>query len=305
MNTKQLKPAILVTGSSGLVGSALLPVLTSAGYQVYRLVRQPPPSATDILWNPEQAGLRLPPELKFQSVIHLAGENVAARRWTSAQKVRIRESRVLGTQRLVEALLQHPYPPRDFLCASAIGYYGNRNDELLTEICPPGTGFLPDVCREWEAQSEPLRKQGTRVVHLRIGVVLSRHGGALARMLLPFRLGLGGPIGSGQQWVSWITIDDLISAIHFLLSKHELSGPVNLVTPQPCRFFEFAKMLGKVLHRPAVLPVPAWAVRLLLGEMADALLLASTRLTPDVLQQSGFSFRYPELQPALFHLLKE
>jgi uncharacterized protein (TIGR01777 family) len=238
------------------------------------------------------------------AVVHLAGENIAAGRWTSARKAEIRQSRVEGTRRLCEALARLAQPPRVFVSASAIGFYGDRGAQTLTEESGAGSGFLPDVCREWEAATEPASQAGIRVVNLRFGMVLSPAGGALQKMLPPFKLGLGGRIGSGAQFMSWIAIDDAVGAIHQALSAESLRGPVNAVAPTPVTNAEFARTLARILRRPAFMPVPQFAARLAFGEMADALLLASARVMPVRLQESGYHFRFPELEGALRHMLR-
>ncbi len=293
---------IAITGASGLVGSALAELCGAQGHEVSRAVRWAADRGA-VAWAPE-AGLLEPGRWEgHDAVVHLAGENIAARRWDAQQKARIRTSRVEGTRRLSEGLARLEKPPRVLACASAIGFYGDRGDEVLDESSPAGSGFLPTVCQEWEAATEPARQAGIRVVHLRFGIVLSRHGGALARMLLPFRLGLGGPIGSGRQWMSWIGLDDAVGAIVHLLDADDVSGPVNVVSPQPVTNRDFARTLARVLRRPAWFFVPAPMARLALGEMADALLLASTRVVPRVLVQAGYRFAHTELEAALRHLL--
>jgi uncharacterized protein (TIGR01777 family) len=235
-------------------------------------------------------------------VVHLAGESVAGR-WTQAKKKAVRESRVLGTRHLTEALAQTQARPRVFICASAIGYYGNRGDAVLTEDSPAGQGFLPEVCREWEAAGRIAAEAGIRTVNLRLGMVLSPKGGALEKMLTPFKLGLGGRMGSGQQWWSWIHVDDIVGALHHVLRGDSLTGPVNLVAPNPARNAEFTQVLASVLRRPAVFPVPAFAARLAFGEMADELLLSSARVAPAKLRASGYAFQFAELRAALEDLL--
>ncbi len=294
---------ILVTGSTGLIGSALVPFLTSQGHEIIRLVRsKPKPGSNEFQWDP-LAGVIDPAALTgIDVVIHLAGENIAGR-WTAEKKARIRDSRVKGTQTLCKTLIQMTQPPRVGVFASAVGYYGNRGDEILREESPPGSGFLAEVCREWEAATEPAAQKGIRVVRLRIGIVLSPAGGALAAMLPAFKIGAGGPIGGGKQYVSWITLDDLTMVIDHVIKTETLQGPVNAVTPNPVTNAEFTKTLGKVLGRPTALPMPAFAARLAFGEMANELLLASTRVEPARLLASGYTFRYPHLEGALRHLL--
>lgn len=292
---------VLVSGSSGLVGSALIPALQQNGYEITRLVRRSS-SQNEIAWNPAEP-VRPETVSGFEAVIHLAGETIADR-WTEAKKRRIRESRVTGTQHLVEALAKAPAKPRVLLSASAIGYYGDRGDEILREESAPGKGFLADVCREWESANAPAAQAGIRTVQTRFGVVLSPIGGALAKMLTPFRLGLGGKMGTGRQWWSWIALQDVVGIILHALKTSSLQGPVNAVAPNPARNAEFTKILGAVLSRPTIFPMPAFAARLALGEMADELLLASQRVEPAKLKASGYVFRQPGLRPALEALLK-
>jgi len=297
-------PRIAVTGASGLVGRALTRALEATGRGVHPLVRRPPrPDTREIRWDPETGEVDTESLRGFSAVVHLAGENIASGRWTPRRREVIRRSRVEGTRALAEALARMKAPPRTLLCASAVGYYGHRGDEVCTEESPPGEGFLPEVCAAWEAAADPAREAGIRVVHARIGVVLSREGGALPRMLPPFRLGLGGPVGSGKQWMSWIALDDLTALIEHCLDDPSLAGPVNAVAPHPAINREFAKTLGRVLRRPAVLPLPAFAVRLLLGEMGRDLLLASARAVPEAALRAGFAFRFPRLEYALRHVL--
>ncbi len=300
----EMSMKVLVTGASGLIGSALVSFLTTGGHQVTRLVRsQPQPGAAEAQWDPE-SGIADTASLEGgDAVVHLAGENIASGRWTAERKARIRESRVKGTSTLCEALARLSQPPKVLASASAIGYYGNCGADPLWENSAPGEGFLADVCRAWEEATRPAREKGVRVVLLRIGVVLSPAGGALAKMLLPFKLGIGGVIGSGKQYMSWIALDDVIGAIHHVLTTHTLHGPVNLVAPYPVTNSEFTKTLGRVLQRPTLLPMPAAAARLAFGEMADELLLASTRVEPKQLLATGYTFHYPELEDALRHVL--
>lgn len=295
---------VLVSGASGLVGSALVPFLTTGGHRVTRLVRADPVAGEDALrWDPargelDPGGLEGP-----DAVVHLAGENVAAGRWTDAVKARIRSSRTAGTRLLCESLARLARRPRTIVSASAIGFYGNRGSELLTEESSSGAGFLAEVCRDWEAATEPAARAGIRVVLLRIGVVLSAGGGALARLLLPFKAGLGGSVGSGEQYMSWVALDDVLGAILHTLATGTLAGPVNAVAPNPVTNQEFTSALGRVLSRPTILPLPAIALRFALGEMADEMLLASTRVAPARLDASGYGFRFPDLEAALRHAL--
>jgi uncharacterized protein len=295
---------VLVTGASGFIGSALVPTLTAGGHAVTRLVRSTPrPGQAEIPWNPAARSIGTPALEGLDAVVHLAGDNVASGRWTAAKKASILNSRVQGTSVLCEALAQLVKPPKALLCASAIGYYGDRGETTLREESPPGTDFLAEVCQAWEAATAPAVQRGIRVVRLRFGIVLSPAGGPLAKMLTPFRLGLGGVVGTGKQYMSWITLDDALGAIHHALSTEALQGPVNVVAPQAATNQEFTTTLGKVLRRPTRLPLPAFAARLLFGEMADALLLSSTRVAPVRLVASGYTFRYPALEEALQHLL--
>ncbi len=294
---------ILITGASGLVGSAVIPVLTTAGHQVTRLVRSQPKLVDELQWGP-LTGIRDLARLEgLDAVIHLAGENIAAGRWTEEQKRRIRDSRVTGTQTLCTALTQLALPPKVLISASAMGYYGDRGEEILHEESPPGHGFLPEVCIAWEEATKPAEKSGIRVVLLRIGIVLSPTGGALAKMLFPFKLGLGGVVGSGQQYMSWIALDDVIGAISHALTTETLWGPVNCVAPNPVTNREFTKTLGQVLNRPTLFPVPAFALRLVLGEMAEDLLLSGARIEPRRLLETQYRFQYPQLEGALRHVL--
>lgn len=293
---------ILVSGVSGPIGAALMPSLAVGGAQIVRLVRGAAKNAGQIAWDPF-APVSPAAVSGFDAVIHLAGESVVGR-WTDAKKKAIRDSRVLGTRNLATALAQSDAKPGVLVCASAVGFYGNRGDELLREESPGGQGFLSEVCREWEAASRIAAEAGIRTVNTRIGLVLSPKGGALGNMLTPFKLGLGGRIGSGQQWWSWIHVDDIVGAIHHALNTESLSGAVNLVAPKPTRNAEFTKILASVLGRPALFPVPEFAVRAALGRMAaQELLLASQCVEPAKLAASGYSFRYRELRAALENLV--
>jgi uncharacterized protein (TIGR01777 family) len=294
---------VLVSGASGLIGSALLPGLRGEGHRVIPLIRRAP-GPGEIGWDPETGRLGRGELEGFDAVIHLAGENIGAR-WTAARRRRIRESRVRGTSLLSEALAGLRQPPRTLISASAVGIYGSRGDEILTEASPPGdpTDFLVSVGRDWEAAAEPARAAGIRVVHPRFGVVLSPDGGALQRLLLPFRLGLGGQVGSGRQWMSWIAIHDAVAALRHIMATETLTGPINVTAPEPVTNREFTGTLARVLRRPAVLPVPATALRLVFGAMADGTLLASTRVLPERLLGSGYGFRDGSLESALRSLL--
>jgi uncharacterized protein (TIGR01777 family) len=295
---------VLVTGSTGLVGSALVPFLTTGGHQVTRLVRSTPRSGADeVQWDPARGSVATPGLEGADAVVHLAGENIASGRWTDEKKARIRDSRVRGTRVLCEALAELAEPPKVLVSASAIGYYGDRGDRVLREDSPPGDDFLAEVCRGWEDATQPARQRGIRVVNLRLGMVLSPAGGALGKMLMPFKLGLGGIIGSGEQYMSWIALDDVIGAIYHALITEGLQGPVNAVAPQPVTNREFTRTLGRVLGRPTLFPLPAFVARTVFGEMADALLLASTRVDAARLRETDYAFRFAELESALRHLL--
>lgn len=297
---------ILVTGATGLLGTQLCAFLGTAGHQVHRLVRGPARSPLDISWDPASpstSGSIDAARLEgFDAVIHLAGENVGAGRWTRARKERIRQSRAQGTQLLAETLARLARPPAVLASASAVGIYGLCGDEGVTEDAPPGSDFLAEVCQAWEAATEPARQRGIRVVNARLGVVLTPRGGALTKMLPAFRLGLGGPIGSGRQVMSWVTQDDALYALHRALFDKRLAGPVNVVAPEAVTNAEFAHTLGAVLRRPAVLPLPALVVRLLFGEMGETLLLGGTRVLPERLRETGFTFSQPTLEGALREL---
>ncbi|MGD0793780.1 MAG: TIGR01777 family oxidoreductase [Terriglobales bacterium] len=293
---------VLVTGVSGPIGTGLLASFEPQGTQIVRLVRGRAQSAAQVSWDP-LAPLAPATVSGFDAVIHLAGESVVGR-WTEDKKRAIRDSRVQGTGNLAAALAQSEVKPRVLVCASAVGFYGNRGDELLREESPAGQGFLPEVCREWEDASRIAAEAGIRTVNLRIGLVLSAKGGALANMLKPFELGLGGRIGSGQQWWSWIHVDDIVGGIHHAMHTESLSGPVNLVAPNPVRNAEFTKVLASVLGRPAFFPVPEFALRLAFGKMAaEELLLASQRVEPGKLGAGGYTFRFRELRAALEDLV--
>ncbi len=292
---------ILISGSSGLVGSALIPSLKGAGARIARLARpttvQGSGDEERISWSPSEP-LSPGAVSGFDVVIHLAGESIVGR-WTENKKAGLRNSRIPATENLARALAQAKVKPGVFLSASAIGYYGNRGNELLTEQSGPGTGFAADLARDWEQASLPAADAGIRTVQMRIGIVLSPKGGALRKMLLPFKLGVGGRVGDGRQWMSWIDLQDIVGAIQHLLRSDLIHGPVNLVAPKSVTNAEFTKTLGSVLSRPAIFPVPPFAVRLAFGEMADELLLAGQRVEPTRLISSGYPFRYPTLKASL------
>ncbi len=294
---------VLVSGSRGLIGSALIPTLQLAGHDVGRLVRPGTPVRPgDVTWDPDRHSIDNAAE-GVDGVVHLAGEPILGR-WTAAKKQRISASRVGGTALIATALANLTRRPRVLVCASASGYYGDRGEELLTEESPPGSGFLAELCGAWEEAAAPARAAGIRVVHVRTGLALSAHGGLLGPLLLPFRLGLGGPIGRGRQYWSWIAIDDLVDVFRFALETNGLGGAVNAAAPNPVTNAEFSRTLGRVLRRPALLPVPPFALRLLFGrEAADEAMLSGARLVPARLLATGFRFRYPELEAALRHVL--
>jgi uncharacterized protein len=287
---------ILISGASGLIGRALTESLRAAGHSVQTLVRRKPDeSQGEMAWDPDAGVLDSSRLEGVDAVVHLAGKPIDGR-WTEATK---RASRVRGTTLLAQAAAQLPTRPQVFICASAVGFYGSRGDEALDETSASGQGFLPDVCRAWEDAAAPARDASLRTVHLRSGIVLSRQGGILARVLPPFKMGAGGVVGTGEQWISWISLADAIAAIQHVIASAELSGPVNLTSPQPVTNAEFTHILGKILSRPTVLPLPAFAVKLLLGEMGDELLLAGQKVLPKKLLASGFAFAHPDLESAL------
>jgi len=293
---------LAVTGASGLIGGALVPFLTASGHELLRLVRRAPKAKDEARWDPEQGAIDAAALEGVNAVVHLAGENIAEGRWTEAKKARLRSSRVGPTRLLCETLAGLKHKPKVLVSASAVGYYGDRGDAWLTETDAPADDFLGRLSVDWENAAEPARQAGIRVVHPRIGIVLSPAGGALAKMLPPFKAGVGGVVGPGTQYMSWITLDDLVSVIHHLLDRSDVAGPVNAATPVPVTNAELTKTLGRVLGRPTIVPVPAFALRLALGEMAEAV-LASTRLRPERLLATGFTFRFPDLASALRHVL--
>ncbi len=292
---------VLVSGSTGLIGSALVPALTNEGHRVVRLTR----SGDDgdaVRWDPSAGVIDAARLEGIDAVVHLAGETLMGR-WTPAKKARIRDSRVRGTRLLAEALAGLPRPPGVMVSTSATGYYGDRGNELLREESAPGTNFIARVCQEWETAADPAREVGVRVVHPRFGIVLSTEGGALAATLPIFRLGGGGRIGSGRQYWSWIAIDDVVGAILHALESDSLEGPVNVVVPDPPTNAQYTRTLGRVLNRPTIFPLPGPVARVALGQIADELLLASARVEPAKLRESGYEYRYPELEGAFRHLL--
>ncbi len=294
---------ILISGASGMIGSALTPFLTTGGHRVFRLVRRPPAAPDEIYWNPEAGIVQLDRRQVFHAVIHLAGENIGQGRWNQSKKKKIVASRIQGTSTLVRAVMNLKTLPKIFLNASAIGYYGHRGDLILTEKDPPGADFVSEVCTQWETAAMPLMHKNIRLVLMRIGIVISPTAGALARLLMPFRLGLGGKIGSGDQYMSWISIDDVIYAIHHLLFNESIHGPVNLVSPNPVTNKNFTKFLAKTLSRPAIFAIPRRFIELFFGQMGRETILSSTRALPMQLINSGYDFSYPDLESALRHVL--
>ncbi len=291
---------VAIAGASGLIGSALIPVLERDGASVTKLVRSRPRPG-EIEWHPNQDEMNPESLAGFDVIVNLAGENIAAGRWSDEQKRKIRDSRVNGTHLLSEAIAKMTNKPQVFVCASATGIYGDRDEEVLDEQSESGGGFLAGVCREWELASEPASKAGVRVVNLRFGPILAREGGMLAKLLTPFKMGMGGKVGSGKQYISWVSLEDSIQAIKLAIADESIRGPVNVVSPNPVTNEEFTKTLGHVLNRPTALAMPAFAARLAFGEMADEMLLVSQRVIPKRLTTAGFEFRYPNLEKALRH----
>jgi uncharacterized protein len=294
---------VLLTGATGLIGTALTSFSPRQGHKIIPLQRHKPEGEPGRpYWCPTTNEIDLRSAGPIDAVIHLAGENIA-QRWSSEAKRRIRQSRVDGTRLLVRAILDQNPRPKVFLCASATGFYGHRGDEILDEQSAPGQGFLADVCREWEAVTEPAARTDLRVVNLRFGIVLSAQGGALKKMLTPFRFGLGGKLSDGRHYWSWIAIHDLVRAIELALTTESVKGPINVVSPNPVRNAEFTKTLASVLHRPAFFNLPKFAIKLLMGEMGEEALLSSFRVKPAKLEAHSFRFHHPDLRTALAHLL--
>jgi len=289
---------VFVSGGSGLIGEKLMTSLQASGHEVTQLVRRPVKNDFERCWDPGVSQLSASVLEGCEALIHLSGDNIASGRWNDAKKKRIRESRVHTTKLLANCISGMAEPPKSFIVASAIGYYGDRGDDIMTEESAPGKDFLADVCVEWEQAADPARDK-TRVVHVRTGVVLSPDGGALKSMLLPFRLGGGGVVGSGKQYWSWITLDDSAGLFQFATENEHVVGPMNGTAPNPVTNKEFTKILGKVLFRPTILPMPEFAAKLALGEMAEALILASTRVMPEVALQNGYVFKHPTLEQGL------
>jgi uncharacterized protein len=300
--TKQMK--ILISGASGLVGSALIRTLLHEGHAVARLVRPGGAAAPgDVRWDPASATIDAAAMEDADAVVHLSGASIADGRWTPSRKARLRSSRVDSTRLLVDVLANLRRKPRVLVCASATGYYGDCGDELLTELSEPGADFLALLARDWEAEAVRASAAGIRVAILRFGVIFAGEGGALPKMLLPFRFGLGGRIGSGRQWMPWIALDDAVAVARAAITDEQFAGPINTVAPNPVRNSEFTRIAARVLHRSAIFAVPAFALRAALGEMAQPLLLASTRAVPARLTKLGFAFRFPDAEPALRAIL--
>lgn len=291
---------ILISGASGLVGAALTKWLRADGHEVAHFVRPGGASAAgDIAWDPASANVDVAAMEGADAVIHLSGASIGDGRWTAARKAILRSSRIDSTRLMVDALGKLRQKPRVFLCASAIGYYGNRGDEILTEESERGIGFLPLLARDWEAEALRAENDGIRTVRMRFGVILSREGGALPRMVLPLKFGAGGRLGSGKQWMSWIALEDVVGIVCAMILDDRFRGAVNVVAPNPVQNEEFTRVLARVLERRAIFPAPEFALRLALGEMADALLLISQRVQPERLVAAGYAFQYANLEPAL------
>ena len=291
---------IIISGATGLVGTALARTLRDEGHSVARLVRAGSVAvAGDIQWDPANSKIDLAALEGADAVVNLNGASIGGGRWTPERKKLLRTSRVETTRFLVDSMSRLRQKPRAFVSASAIGFYGSRGDEVLTEASASGADFLSGLSREWEQEAERAESFGIRTAILRFGIILSSRGGALPRMLTPFKMGAGGRLGDGKQWMSWIALDDVIGIIRWAIADSQVKGPVNVVAPNPVQNSEFTRVLAKVLHRPAIFPAPAFALRLMLGEMADALLLGSQRVRPEKLLESGYKFRFEKLEPAL------
>ena len=297
---------VLITGASGLIGTALQKSFEEKGYEMLLASRKEPKSQSDIQWNPDNgfADDDLPRLEGLDAVVHLAGESISALRWTDEKKKAIRDSRVHGTRTMIEAFARLEKKPEVFVSASAIGFYGDRGDDEMTETSSVGDTFLAETTKEWESESRRAEDMGIRTVLLRNGIVLSKDGGALGTMITPFKLGVGGVVGSGKQWMSWVSLDDMVAVINFAIENEKLRGAVNVVSPNPVTNEVFTKTLGEVLYRPTFLPLPEFAVNLVFGEMGDALLIDSTKVLPKRLLDAGYKFQFPELKPALEHALK-
>lgn len=297
---------IFITGASGLIGKALRKSFEEKGYDLLLAGRREPENENEIKWEAETGFAEddLPRLEGIDAVVHLAGESVSGLRWTEEKKRGIRDSRVLGTRSVVDALSQLKKKPKVFAAASAIGFYGDRDDDILTETSVAGDTFLARTCKDWEAEARRAEDSGIRTVLLRTGIVLSKDGGALATMLTPFKLGVGGVVGSGKQWMSWISLDDIVAIYNDAIENENLRGAVNAVAPNPVTNEEFTKTMGDVLYRPTFLPIPEFAVNFVFGEMGDALLLDSMRVEPKRLNDAGYKFKFPDLKAALEHAVK-
>lgn len=294
---------ILITGASGLVGKALQKSFADKGYEMLLASRSEPKADNEIQWTVEEGFAQAERLEGIDAVVHLAGESVSSLRWTDEKKKAIRDSRVFGTRSVVDAISKLKDRPKVLVAASAIGFYGERGDEEVNESSAAGHGFLAEVAKEWEGEARRAEDAGVRTVLLRTGIVLSKDGGALATMLLPFKMGVGGVVGSGKQWMSWIALDDHVSVINYVIENDNIRGAVNAVSPEPVTNEEFTKTMGDVLYRPTFIPLPEFAVSMLMGEMGDALLLTSTKVLPKRLEDTGFKFEQPALKGALEHAL--
>ncbi|MDB4384650.1 TIGR01777 family oxidoreductase [Opitutaceae bacterium] len=303
ITARESKGRVLVSGASGFIGRALKAFLQTQGWTVDRLVRRSPRGDNEILWSPQDGDVDWPADYSCDAVIHLAGANIAGGRWTQSRMKEIRTSRIIGTQTLVKALAKLAVPPGVFIGGSATGFYGETGDSVRTEADVAGTGFLAEVCAEWEQAAREAEQMGCRVVQLRTGVVLSPEGGALGKMLPAFLAGLGGPIGDGQQWMGWVGLPDWVRACQFALEESKLVGPVNLTAPEPVRQKVFARILGEVISRPAIMPLPVALLKIGLGQMAEETLLANSRVEPTKLTEIGFKFLHPSLEKTLGHVL--
>ena len=297
---------VLITGASGLIGKALQRSFQEKGYEMLLASRSEPRDGRYVRWNPDAgfADADLPKLEGLDAVVHLAGESISALRWTDEKKKAIRDSRVFGTRSMIETFEKLERKPRVFTTGSAIGFYGDRGDEAMTESSPAGKTYLAEISKEWEWESRRAEDLGIRTVLLRTGIVLSKDGGALATMMTPFKLGVGGVVGTGKQWMSWISLDDVVGIINFALENESVRGAVNVVAPNPVTNEEFTKALGSVLYRPTFLPLPEFAVHMVFGEMGDALLLDSTRVLPKRLLDCGYEFKFTDLKAALEHAVK-
>lgn len=297
---------ILISGASGMLGTAVARAFRAQEIEIKQLVRGTPKGTDEIHWDPKRRPALADPAVLegFAGAIHLSGASVAGHRWTESAKREMVESRVETTSALANMLAALQQPPKVLVVASAIGIYGDRGDEVLTEVSSSGSGFLADLCVRWEAAAEPARAAGIRVVHTRFGVVLGKGQGALAKMLPLFRLGLGGRLGSGRQWMSWVSLEDVVASIAFALARQDLDGPINVTAPNPVRNADFTRALGEALQRPAILPAPAFALKLAFGQMADEALLSSAKAIPARLNAAGFTFKYPAIEQALAAALK-